>query len=86
MPHCVLWEEGDWAFARDTVLLHAAFVRGDLRLAPELRLRGQLMGMTLPSRRDLRIRYVDPPSEDERKGVAALSDYKERLQQWAERG
>jgi hypothetical protein len=79
MPHACLWEPSDWEFAKSTALLHAAMWRGDYRLAGEIRLREAIMGVTMPSRRDLRIRYVSPPPEDERLGVSALNDYRQRL-------
>ena len=65
MPHCVLWMASDWAFAVDTARLHAAFSRGDLPRAAELRIREAVMGTTSAARRDLRIRYVEPEDEPE---------------------
>lgn len=62
MPHCVLWTPADWQFAVDTVRIHAAFARGDMVRAQELRVREKVMGTTLDARRDLRIRYVDEVS------------------------
>jgi len=58
LPHCVLWDAGDWQFALDTARVHAAFAAGDLVRASELRLRERQMGTTSNARRDLRIRYV----------------------------
>lgn len=60
MPHCVLWTPTDWQFALDTARIHAAFARGDMARAGELRVREKQMGTTLDARRDLRIRYVSP--------------------------
>lgn len=60
MPHCILWTPSDWQFALDTLRLHAAFVRGEMARAGELRVREKQMGTTLDARRDLRIRYVSP--------------------------
>lgn len=60
MPHCVLWGEGDWQFARDTMLIVAAYHVGHVHLANELRRRENMMGVTADARRNLRIRYVDP--------------------------
>jgi hypothetical protein len=65
LAHCVLWGEGDWQFAIDTARVHNAFVHGDLARAAELRIREDRMGTTMASRRDLRLRYVEPS------GVAA---------------
>ena len=64
MPHCVLWTATDWGFALDTARLHAAFSRGDMARAQELRVRERTMGTTMDSRRDLRIRYVAPGGGD----------------------
>lgn len=60
LPHCILWEPGDWQFAVDTARIHAAFSRGELARAQELRVREKAMGTTMDARRDLRIRYIDP--------------------------
>ena len=79
LPHCALWDEGDWAFAVDTALIHAAMWGGDLTRAAEVRLRERAMGTTADARRDLRIRYVENLDEDEAKGVAAIEDYRKRL-------
>lgn len=59
MPHCVLWEPGDWQFALTTARIHAAVSRGELARAQELRVREGQMGTTYEARRNLRIRYVD---------------------------
>ena len=81
MPHCVLWDDGDWQFALDTAVIAAAFHDGDMRVTTELRQREKILGTTLDARRDLRIRYVDPPAEEERQGVTAIEAYKARLTQ-----
>jgi len=67
LPHCALWGDGDWQFALDTARVHAAFVRGDMARAPELRIREDRMGTTLGARRDLRIRYVPAEPEEQTK-------------------
>ena len=79
MPHCVLWTDSDWQFAQDTALVAAAFHIGEAWAARELRQREKILGVTADARRDLRIRYVDGPPEDERLGVAAIDDYRSRL-------
>lgn len=63
MPHCVLWDDGDWQYAVTTALIADAVFAGDVRLAGELRQRERVLGTTLDARRDLRIRYV--PAEDD---------------------
>lgn len=60
MPHCSTWRPGEWQFAVETALVHAAFARGDMSRAQELRVREAKMGMTEEGRRDQRIRYVLP--------------------------
>ncbi len=60
MPHCVLWTAADWQFALTTAFVADDVFRGDSGRAAELRQREKVMGTTMDSRRDLRIRYVDP--------------------------
>jgi hypothetical protein len=81
MPHCVLWTATDWQHAIDTAHIHAKFADGDVRVAAELGRREKLLGVTLDSRRDLRIRYVDPGAQvDEDEGtVTAIADYRAML-------
>lgn len=79
MPHCCLWDEADWQFAFDTALLAAAFHRGELRRATELRQRERIMGTTVDARRDLRIRYVDPKAIELPESVRAIDDYRRML-------
>lgn len=74
MPHCVLWSESDWQFAIDTAALHQAFVAGDVRLAGEIRMREKVLGTTMDSRRDLRIRYVPPAEAGPEVGSAEVTD------------
>ena len=77
MPHCVLWAPSDWEFALDTAAITAAFHRGDLKLAAELRARDKILGTTADARRDLRIRYVSEVSDDSPPaGVTAIADYR----------
>lgn len=77
MPHCVLWQDSDWEFAVETAELRARFDEGDSRLATELRNREKKLGLTWDSRRDMRIRYVDPVPDNEDDGeVVRLDDYR----------
>jgi len=78
MPHCLLWDESDWAYAFDTAIVAARFhADGDIRSAAELRNREKLLGNTFDSRRDLRIRYVaDHAEPDEAAGVTRIDDYR----------
>ena len=80
MPHCSLWTESDWQFAIDSAYVVAEFHRGDMKAATEMRQREKVMGTTVDFRRDLRIRYVPDAPEEERVGVAAIEEYKRRLE------
>jgi hypothetical protein len=83
MPHCVLWTDTDWRYALDTARVAACFHSGDVRWASELRTREKVLGTTLDSRRDLRIRYVDPDrsSEAEQATVTAMESYRKAIGQ-----
>jgi len=81
MPHCRLWNPGDWQFALDTAMIAAAFHAGDIKQAVELRQREKVMGTTLDARRDLRIRYIEPLPKEERVGVTAIEDYRRALEE-----
>lgn len=48
----------DWSELLDTALIHAAVWCGELRLAPELRLRTARMGATAEDRARLRIQFA----------------------------
>lgn len=63
MPHAVLWKRSDWRFAFDTALVADRLYSGDMKAATELRNREKVLGTTADYRRDLRIRYVEPPEE-----------------------
>lgn len=80
MPHCLLWGPSDWQYAIDAALIAAEFHEGELRAAAPLERRERVMGTTLEYRRDLRIRYIDPPSGDDEAGdgaeVSRLDDYR----------
>lgn len=76
MPHCSLWGPSDWRFAIDTLLLATKFEETyDTRVAAELRNREKVMGTTHDYRRDIRVRYIDPPTETTAK-VVGLDDYR----------
>lgn len=79
MPHCILWQESDWAFAIDTAMVHAQASHGVVSAIAELRMREKVMGTTVDSRRDLRIRYVEPESEPILELVTNIDDRRNRL-------
>lgn len=82
MPHAALWSAADWRFARGCAEAHARFVEGWKGCASgaESRMRETRLGMTMDSRRDQRIRYVDPkPKTDERElpaDVVSMDSYR----------
>ena len=78
MPHCRLWGSAEWDFALDAIELAAQFHEGDTRVATELRNREKVLGTTLDSRRDLRIRYVEPKADvSTGENVTSLNDYRD---------
>ena len=80
MPHCVLWQESDWAFAVDTAMVHAQASYGVISAMAELRMREKSLGTTVDARRDLRIRYVDADVESvELAIVEQIDDRRQRL-------
>jgi hypothetical protein len=80
MPHCVAWQDSDWAFAVDTAMVHAVAVHGVIGAVAELRMREKVMGTTMDARRDLRVRYVEPEDEKpELVVVANIDDRRSRL-------
>lgn len=78
MPHCVLWTESDWHFALATALVADRFHYGHNSSATELGRREKVLGTTVDARRDLRIRYVDPPAApSDGATVTRLDDYRD---------
>lgn len=87
MPHCVLWSPSDWEFVKSTALVHDLMVSGVASAATELRNREKVLGTTVDSRRDLRIRYVpatDEPAtapvstQEPMAGVVSMADERRR--------
>ena len=80
MPHCILWQDSDWAFALDTAMVQAAASHGQVTAMAELRMREKVLGTTVDARRDLRIRYVDPePEAPAIAPVASIDDRRQKL-------
>lgn len=83
MPHCSLWAESDWQFALASALVADLAFRGVTSAATELRQREKVLGTTVDSRRDLRIRYVEPGAAAKATPVPAsvtnLADRRARL-------
>ncbi|AWH14402.1 hypothetical protein HWB60_gp001 [Mycobacterium phage TChen] len=77
MPHCKLWGPSEWDFALDSIELAAMVHDGEAKYATELRNREKVLGTTLDYLRDLRIRYVDPPEDNESPAeVTRMDDYR----------
>ena len=78
MPHCILWTPSDWTFALVTAMVADAAFTGGIGSATELRNREKILGTTVDFRKALRIRYVDPPSEEngEAADVVELDSYR----------
>ena len=76
MPHCTLWSDSDWLFAKTTAFVADAAFCGISSASTELRNREKVLGTTVEYRRDLRIRYVDPPQE-KTENVSRIDDYRD---------
>jgi hypothetical protein len=65
MPHCVLWNIGDWTFAAETALIVHELNSGNFSptLIGHLTRREMAFGMTEAQRRQQRIRYVQQSTE-----------------------
>lgn len=64
----------DWSELLDTAVIHAKFWRGDVKVAPELRLRVAKFGATPEDRARLRITFAAADdAEDRRRGPAGGS-------------
>lgn len=79
MPHAKLWTATDWGYAFDVAETHARFAEGWKGCnGAELRMREKLLGNTMDSRRDLRIRYVAPRDETPLPtNVTRMADFRE---------
>lgn len=84
MPHCILWTEADWIFARDTALLVDMLYAGKHTVATEIRTRLKTMGATHDARVSMRIRYVPAaknapaPKTKGKTGTATVTSINER--------
>lgn len=86
LPHCVLWNIGDWMFAAETALIVNELNAGNFSptLLGHLTRREMAIGMTEGQRRQMRIRYVEPapvsaaptnrPASDRRAHLRSLSE------------
>ncbi len=60
MPHCALWDSGEWQYAVTTAIVADNVHYGINAAVSQLRVRERAMGTTPDARRALRIRYTDP--------------------------
>ncbi len=80
MPHCKLWEESDWVAAIDLAYLKnlwwSEYFGGapTMAMATEIRRREDNFGFTVEARHKLRIRYIDPPVEEEQRPETDSAD------------
>lgn len=61
----------DWSELLDAAMLHARYWRGEVKLAPELRLRVAKFGATPEDRARLRITFAQADEAEEKRGPAA---------------
>ncbi|GAA1333885.1 hypothetical protein GCM10009592_28570 [Brachybacterium rhamnosum] len=69
----------DWSFLLDTALLHAeVWGRGEMKHAPELRLRVAKFGATPEDRARLRMQFADADAADSKRAAPAAASARER--------
>lgn len=68
-PQSVLFTETDWQELLDTALLHRRLWEGDVKVAPELRLRVAKFGATPEDRARLRIQFAQADQADAKRPV-----------------
>jgi hypothetical protein len=68
----------DWSFLLDTAVLHTRFWTGDMKAAPELRLRVAKFGMTPEDRARLRITFADADEKDAKRNERGTSQQPEK--------
>lgn len=64
-PQAAAFEDTDWLFLLETAKLHSAFWEGDVKVAPELRLRVAKFGATVEDRARLRLDITAPAVDGE---------------------
>jgi len=65
--------EADWSYLLDTAVLHAAYWKGDMKQAAELRQRVAKFGQTPEDRARLRIQFAAADEADEKRGKTGPS-------------
>lgn len=94
-PQTVLWwhmwgqsafaenfTDAEWSYLTDTALIHNEFWGGDMKMAPELRLRAAKFGVTPEDRVRLRIQILAKDEAEERSEArGSLPDSRSRYRQ-----
>lgn len=63
--------ESDWSVLLETAFLHHKFWNGDMKVAPELRLRVAKFGATPEDRARLRMFFADADEKDAKRGTSS---------------
>lgn len=63
--------ESDWSVLLETARLHDQFWNGDMKVAPELRLRVAKFGATPEDRARLRMFFADADEKDQKRGTSS---------------
>jgi hypothetical protein len=66
--------ENDWSALLDTATLHARFWRGEVSVAPELRLREAKFGATPEDRARLRIQWANADEADAKRPAPTMPE------------
>lgn len=82
-PMAQTWLDADWRYLLDTMVLHAAYWRGEARLAGEIRLRLGQFGVTPEARMRLRLLVDETPKPEST--LDRLRREKEQREAWAAR-
>ncbi|MEU8136591.1 hypothetical protein [Streptodolium elevatio] len=72
-PQAEHFSSTDWLFLVDTAYIAKAFYDGDLKQAPELRLRVAKLGATMEDRARLRLVFAEADEKDAKRPAAAPS-------------
>ena len=70
-----LFTATDWDFLLDTATLHSALWSGDLKVAPELRLRVAKFGATMEDRARLRIQFAQADEAEGKRPESSRERY-----------
>ena len=78
-PASTQWTEADEGAVFELAYLHAELVSGRVSMAPEVRLRMDILGLTQKGKRDLRWRIPTAAPSTEVAGVTRIDDYRAAL-------